>query len=614
MMKQIFMINKKKIILIIGPLLLILFASLFGIILETSKENPEDQNETIQKSESLVAGEGGEQGLSVSEVITPQVDTSYISNPGIGWQYMGGSNTSLLPETVSYPDRQDISWKFLNPSEGSYDWSVLDTKINTAIGNGKRASFRIYTMRGPGFGGHQMPQWVVDKGVHMLSGEIDFRDCTYQAEWGRFVEALRQRYDGNSNISYIDVSGYGDFNEWSWQDVQTDWDDDFNNPTTLDGQARKRLVDMFLGGSKSNHQCRGSDGSTQSMTYNYSGFSQTQLIMPYAGIRQSLAYVYNKRADVGLRYDCLGRDDFSTWQTDEPLNVVRMFSDRWKTAPVVYELCSINWTNGSSFLSRANFMAQQTHAMLVHDNPTGGQQIQSNMESLMKYVGYRYELTSASYSGIITTGGAVSFNMNWRNTGYSPSYLKTGQDFDLVAMIYDGSNNLVHQSNLATNIESWLPAETFGQNTPNNLVQETIKPSLTEGTYTVKYAIKDVSSGKNIELGIQGGDSNNEYVLGELTVSTSIIYETANEEEPIESNENSELNGESNEVNQDNIVIPANEEDEEIGQDTNEVVSQSGNSSESKSDNIKIILIFGAAIILIVELGVGIYVYRRFIK
>ena len=141
----------------------------------------------------------------------------YLYKPGIGWQEMEYLGDDILAETVLYAERFKIAWTILNPAEGVYDWSALDEEYNRAVSNGKMFSFRVYTMRGEGYDGHQVPQWVVNKGARIFgsgdNSEPDYSNCVYQEEWAVFVEALRQRYDGDPNVSYIDISGYGGFNE-----------------------------------------------------------------------------------------------------------------------------------------------------------------------------------------------------------------------------------------------------------------------------------------------------------------------------------------------------------------------------------------------------------------
>ena len=198
-------------------------------------------------------------------------------------------------------------------------------------------------MRGEDYGGHQVPQWVLDKGAVIANGEPVYSNCVYQEEWGKFVNQLIKRYDGNPNIAFVDISGYGDFNEWSWRDNQTEWDEVWADayasgkasPTTMsnvDAYARRALADMFIGGSISNHQCVDASNKVQTKSYSYGGFKNTQLVMPYAGIIQSSQYVFTRSKNVGFRYDCLGRDSSTTIVTAD--RFLTELNQIWPNAPV----------------------------------------------------------------------------------------------------------------------------------------------------------------------------------------------------------------------------------------------------------------------------------------
>ncbi len=122
---------------------------------------------------------------------------------------------------------------------------------------------------------------------------------------GSFVNALVERYDGNPNIAFIDISGYGDFNEWSWVD-QTEWDfsweEHYNQGTaskytfnTIDGQARRRLADMFIGGEFTDTFAERISNKPRYVNYKYAGFQKSQLVLPYAGMIQATQYVFTQR-------------------------------------------------------------------------------------------------------------------------------------------------------------------------------------------------------------------------------------------------------------------------------------------------------------------------------
>src|SRR5215204_739447 len=309
--------------------------------------------------------------------VQPELRDDYLPNPGIGWQIASATSSSLgFPESVAYANRRDIAWSILNPAEGVYNWSVLDELLLNATAERKQFSFRVYTMVGEGYGGHMIPNWVLEKGAIILSsGEPDYSSCVYQEEWGRFVNELSRFYDGNRNIAFIDISGYGNFNEWSWQDHQTEWDSAWEAGylsdsvsadlfKTLDGQARRRLADMFIGGSFENHKCLLDNGETGLVNYSYSGFQKSQLIMPYAGIVQASQYVFSRRNDVGVRYDCLGRNGERLME-----KIGDVISNVWTTAPIFFERG--NPASGGPRNSTSNGLAKSRVCSQLSKNGSG---------------------------------------------------------------------------------------------------------------------------------------------------------------------------------------------------------------------------------------------------
>jgi hypothetical protein len=451
--------------------------------------------------------------------ITPLKLDTYLTNPGMGWQDDPQSVTSMnIPETVSYSDRQKIGWAKLNPAEGVYDWSSLDAQLNQAIRDGKQFSFRIYTYVGEEYGGNMVPAWVRAKGARFLpSGEPDYSSCAYQEAWGEFVDELIRVYDGNPNIAFIDISGYGNFNEWSWQGAQTEWDqqwaNDYENGTpsaasfqTLDGQARRRLVDAFIGGSFDGHQCRAQNGEIILVNYSYPGFRKTQLLMPYAGILQSTQYAYSRRTDIGFRHDCLGRDGAALYD-----KVGFQINKIWKNAPVVYELCRPNEVD----LEGAGRLLQMTHASIVHNNSSHYPQEQ--LEEMLSEVGYRYFLKSADLS---VGGRSVDIAMEWQNTGFAPSYPRMGQDFRLYFDLVDRSGLPVFRELIPADISAWQPAAASQTEPPGYRISHRfqIPSSVLDGTYQAGLTILDLRTGKPIHLSFEGGNKNGVYILSPITI------------------------------------------------------------------------------------------------
>lgn len=449
----------------------------------------------------------------------------YLANPGMGWQIMDAANTPVLSETVAYPRRSRISWQILNPGQGVYDWSVLDGLLAEAVQQGKQFSFRVYTMIGESFGGHQIPAWVLGMGATLREqGDPVYASCVYQEQWGVFVDALRQRYDGNLDIAFIDISGYGNFNEWSWTDGQTVWDykwedaykDDQASAATmeeLDSATRRRLVDMFIGGSHEAHECLDAAGNTQTVSYDYAGFQKTQLIMPYAGIRQSTQYVLTRRSDVGFRYDCLGReesDDKVIEGLGAELDVI------WRSAPIVFEFCA--YRNSDYLIPAANLL-RNTHASIVHDNLEEEERDPAVMEELIYRVGYRLMLEEASFPAVVTVGSEATVDMKWFNDGYAPVYPRMGQDFQLRLALADAQGQPVAIFASAADVASWMPAEDEETEAIRQQITATfVVPQVAVGTYQIQVGIFDLRTGASIQLPLFGRNQIGFYTVGTLEI------------------------------------------------------------------------------------------------
>lgn len=434
----------------------------------------------------------------------------YLANPGMGWQETQTLDNPSLPETTAYR-RSQYSWQDQNPAENSFNWSAVDADIQKMASQGKQLSFRIYTMRGEQWGGHQTPQWVLSKGAVILpSGEPDYSNCVYQAQWAKFVEAMRKKYDGNPTLAFIDISGYGNFNEWSWQE-QTNVEEG-----SLDSQARRRLADMFIGGSGS-VQCRNASSQTQSVSYNYPGFQKTQLLMPYAGIQQSLRYVAGRRADVGFRHDCLGSAEHTNSMMEKVGDVIAQL---WRRAPVVFEFCTGS-TSDQTFINNAADILRQAHGSIVHDNLTGSRSA-FILSTLLKFVGYRFAPLQISYPSSLKPGSRFNLSMTWVNLGSAPAYPKMGQDFELHVYLMS-SNTVIRDWPINANIAAWMPADPLPGSPPQQAVNQTLQfPStVRSGAYTIRVAIINRRNGQPINLAFPNRDARGRYLVGTINVLPS---------------------------------------------------------------------------------------------
>jgi hypothetical protein len=443
--------------------------------------------------------------------VSPPIDGGFSANPGIGWQNLPGHN--FLDESILYR-RPELAWNDLNPASGKYNWKPIDDLINQAKAKNEQVAFRISTNSSHNKG-LEVPKWVIDRGAKMLGNDADYSNCVYQEEWGRFVDALRMKYDGNLFIAAIDIGGYGASGEWPYNN-QTQLDKDPKNPQTLNGKARKRLANIFIGGADENHICRDKNNKTLKKPYYYKGFQKTQLFMPYAGIKQSIQYVVNKRKDVGIRYDCLGRRGSSGDIMNQIGNEINQI---WKTAPIAFEFCN----GGNSFdglIKESDSLLKKSHGSIVHDNINWNKS-QNKIKALMSKVGYKYHMKSIQYTDNVARNQKMNVDMIWENIGTAPSYPKMGQNFGLRLYIVDkktGKN--VAEIPISSNISRWYPASKLPSSPPENKVSASIKISsaIKPGTYELKVGIRDNRTGGKINLSTQNKDKGNRYRIGDIVI------------------------------------------------------------------------------------------------
>ncbi len=424
----------------------------------------------------------------------------------MGWQDTQTSGKRLA-ETVSY---RRMNWGLVNPADGVYDWSSIEALRSDMAPLGSAISFRVRTAQPPPWGpGQVMPDWLVQLGAKIVPGRSEevgvestepyYAGCLFLEAHGRFIDAMRQRYDGDPDVAFIDIGSYGNYGEWASEQYDA-------QPGSLDWHARRRILDMYLGG-QGTRPCQETDGQIAQVAYNYVGFHHTQLVMPYVpGFADSLLYALGRRQDVGIRYDALG-------STEEHLQKFRneiggLVEQTWPAAPIAFEFASDAYTPEA--LRRASDFAKEMHATFVHDNLRG---LGSDelVEKVLAGIGYRLVLRRMVYSTDLLPGQVLSFKMDWENTGVAPPYFKT---YPLVLSLTDAAGAAVQTQQLDPDIRTWLPGK------PVQLQGTMQLPGdIPAGTYDLRLAFVDPANGQPIlALAIAGRDTQGRYVIGPVKV------------------------------------------------------------------------------------------------
>jgi hypothetical protein len=138
-------------------------------------------------------------------------------NPGMGfadfhfgWDHPPPSS-EYPPQTVAY---FRWTWDELEPSEGQYNFGLVDSVIQQARAKGETLAFRIMSV----YEG-STPRWVHDKGIDSVTVGTDIfpdhNSPVFLDYHERLVKAFGNRYAGKPEIDHVGIGSVGCWGEWN---------------------------------------------------------------------------------------------------------------------------------------------------------------------------------------------------------------------------------------------------------------------------------------------------------------------------------------------------------------------------------------------------------------
>jgi len=183
-------------------------------------------------------------------LLAPDTPRPGVRRPGVYafWDYL-----NLDPQ--QYPivgSHQDFSWARLQPTEGSYSWSVVDRWIDDHVAFGKYVGIAFDAYDGiDSQEPYATPAWLFSKYPHLRV------DCNgyaiprywhpdFLAEYRKFIRAVGQRYNGDPRIEWVQVTAglYGET-----QPAEDQFDTCLQNAgltSTLWVETVNRITDIFV--------------------------------------------------------------------------------------------------------------------------------------------------------------------------------------------------------------------------------------------------------------------------------------------------------------------------------------------------------------------------------
>ena len=413
-------------------------------------------------------------------------------NPGMGFAdfHFGSGNTlsadDYPPSTVAY---FRWTWDELEPSEGRYNFGLVDNVIRQAGEKGETLAFRIMTV----YKG-STPKWLLDKRVDSIAvgGDIfpDYNNPVFLEHHERLLRAFGERYAGKPEIDHVDIGSVGCWGEWN---------------TACCEEAKKEICKRFFPIQKN---------KLIIIDWYFRYFPDTPLVMLVGG---PVEYAASKGA--GWRGDCFG--DYGTFKPDwnhmdnvyGPKVRNPVVGNAWKTAPVQFEVCEDmqHWYDRGFDIERILQKGLEWHGSVLNAKSSPvPPPWRGKVDAFLKIFGYRFVLRELSHASEAAPGGSLLVKSRWENKGVAPIY----RPWPLAYRLRSDADRVVATWRSAANLRSWLP----GPSDVEDVVE--VPVGLPAATYNLDVAILS-EDGKtaHVELGIAGKRADKWYPISKVKIT-----------------------------------------------------------------------------------------------
>lgn len=435
-------------------------------------------------------------------------------NPSMGWTMHFYSNVpsnygSKLAPSDTLDDFPGLStvylripWAFIEPTEGKFNWAILDTPAQRWIAKGKRVALRLTCSEN--WMKYATPEWVkkagakgtfykYGKGRVAEGGSWDpfFEDPVFLKKLDKFLAAAAVRYDGNPNVEFIDVGTFG-----LWGEGHTHAS---SKQDEIDIQ--KIHIDLHLKHFRKTLLCISDD---------FAGHDKPGRVFPITD------YALSK--GVTIRDDSiLVQPPPRSWYHSE------MAQEFWPKLPVILEhqhygaSIKMNAWDGKLLLKSV----EDYHASFMSIHWWPRVLLEKNRQIIHKInlrMGYRLQPVKVAWPGAVVIGERFTVQWVWCNKGVAPCYpggfaaitLKDDKG-GIVSVLSDETLNV---RDLKTGPATKPPMASHQSEFIIGLVGPTTKP----GKYDVFVSVGDRDGTPRIALPLEEGDGQRRYRLGTIMV------------------------------------------------------------------------------------------------
>lgn len=302
-----------------------------------------------------------------------------------------------------------VPWSFLEPAEGRYNWPLLDTPAQRWIARGKRIAIRVTCSEA--WLPYATPEWVKDAGAKGWnyrygkgrnakghSWDPDPTDPVFLEKLEAFLRVFALRYDGNSNVAFIEVGSLG-----------------------LSGQCHtahsSRIPDKLLGAAVRAH-----------IALHAASFQRTPLVigagMPSACAQEGGSTIADEAGGMGIsiRDDGLvAGEGTSRWQHSIGTGADWMTSPKLLGDPRDATPSKREEDDHREYLEAIK-ESHASYAPLPLISPETLNQNRDAILRLARTVGYRFLLKRATWPSAVAIGDPFEIETRWENHGAAPCY------------------------------------------------------------------------------------------------------------------------------------------------------------------------------------------------
>lgn len=415
----------------------------------------------------------------VTEIIEKEIEETdeVLINPGKGYTLQNSHSNSYDNLIAVGYNRYD--WCDVEPEEGKYDWSKIDEDIKYYENKGKKYAFGIMCANTSSDKSFVTPEWVFNNGAKGRTIEATFwydnstrtqtipvwTDKVFLDKLNNFISELAKKYDGNTNIAYIDIRSYGNWGEQHTGEI---------GGKRITAEELKNLY----------------------ITPYMNNFKKTLLVNPWGDKEYNDTYKWAIENGVSIR-----RDGIFEYSNGSECSMA------YGKLPSIFE-----YTGDYEWMKSSGVWSKEKLLEYIENGKPSYLQFDSKMykenkefcEMLANKIGYYFKLKKVKYTNSVNKGEETTINLDFINEGVAPLY----ENCYVYIGLLDNEGNLVQKFKTDIKPKEWKPNKKI--------------------TEEVKIKFEDINVGKfklAVGLYLNAEDESPTYLLGNKVKTKDNWYE-----------------------------------------------------------------------------------------